>query len=236
VKRIERAYWAIGCWLVLALIGYGLQPLVSSSGSVDVHRQLLEQALQHSLISETEELAILDRQGLLDRFLSANFVGSLFQLVPARMSPHNDPHPRRSVARLDRGSETGLTAGMGVIGAAGVIGKIISTGPGWSLVQLADDPAFVIPFIDEDGRLAIYAGGPDRGQGHPRLRIDPVKLDKSMVVRTHGGGGTFPEGLVVGIVSEVRIPFRDTVIRPTSTLHQGQEVLILTPMTRLDTR
>jgi len=68
------------------------------------------------------------------------------------------------------------------------------------------------------------------------LRIDPVKLDKSMVVRTHGGGGTFPEGLVVGIVSEVRIPFRDTVIRPTSTLHQGQEVLILTPMTRLDTR
>jgi len=127
VKRIERAYWAIGCWLVLALIGYGLQPLVSSSGSVDVHRQLLEQALQHSLISETEELAILDRQGLLDRFLSANFVGSLFQLVPARMSPHNDPHPRRSVARLDRGSETGLTAGMGVIGAAGVIGKIIST-------------------------------------------------------------------------------------------------------------
>ncbi len=236
MKRIERAYWAIGCWLVLALIGYGLQPLVSSSGSADLHRQLLEQALQRSLISEAEELAILDRQGLLDRFLSADFAGSLFQLVPARMSPHSDPHPRRSGARLDRGSETGLTAGMGVIGSAGVIGKITSTGPGWSLVQLADDPAFVIPFIDEAGRLAIYAGGPNRGQGHPRLRIDPVKLGEGMVLRTHGGGGVFPEGLVVGIVSEVRIPLRDTVIQPTSTLHQGQEILVLTPLTRLETR
>ncbi|MDE0959412.1 MAG: hypothetical protein OSB09_01380 [Planctomycetota bacterium] len=236
MKRIERAYWAIGCWLVLALIGYGLQPLVNRSGSADLHRQLLEQALQRSLISEAEEQSILDRQQLLDRYLAANFAGSLYQMVPARLSPHLDPHPRRSVARLDRGTETGLLAGMGVIGAAGVIGKITSSGPGWSLVQLADDPAFVIPFIDEVGRSAIYAGGPNLGRGHPRLRIDPVELLDGMVLRTHGGGGTFPEGLVVGVVSEVRFPFRNSVILLTSTLHHGQEVLVLTPLTKVKTR
>ncbi len=232
MKRIERAYWAIGCWLVLALIGYGLQPLVSSSGSDRVRIQLLEQALQRTqLISDSQD-ALIERQDLIDRYLASDFAGTLYQLVPARLTPHFDPHPRRSSARIDRGSEVEIAPGMGIIGASGVIGKVVRSEQGWSRVQLADDPAFVVPFLDEEGGAGIFAGGPGPGHGHPRLRMEYIDLSVGDVIRTHGGGTVFPEGLVIGVVGEVRIPHRESKILLSQGLKQVQEVLVLVPLTR----
>jgi len=230
VKRTQSAYWAICCWLVLALLGYGLQPLVSSSRGDADQQILLEQALQHSLLLESENSALFDRQRLLDRYLSASFAGSSFLLIPARMTPLLDPAPRRSSARLDRGSEDGLEIGMGVIGASGVVGKIAAVGQGWSRVQLADDPAFVIPFVDESGHAGIFAGGPEAGYGQPRLRIDPIQIKDALVLRTHGGGGAFPEGLILGIVADARIPVSDSRILLSRALHTSQEILVLSPI------
>ena len=232
MKRIERAYWAIGCWLVLALIGYGLQPLVSSSGSDQVRIRLLEQALQRTQLTSDSQDALIERQDLIDRYLSSDFVGTLYQLVPARLTPLFDPNPRRSSARIDRGSEVEISPGMGVIGASGVIGKVVRSEEGWSTIQLADDPAFVIPFLDEDGGAGIFAGGPPQGQGHPRLRMEYIELTVGEVIRTHGGGAVFPEGLVIGVVAQVKIPHRESQILLSQGLKQVQEVLVLVPLTR----
>ncbi len=230
MKRTQSAYWAICCWLVLALLGYGLQPLVSSSRGDEERQILLEQALQLSLLIDSENSAIFDRQRLLDRYLSASFAGSSYLLIPARLTPLLDPAPRRSSARLDRGTEVGLEIGMGVIGASGVVGKIAAVGVGWSRVQLADDPAFVIPFVDDVGHAGIFAGGPEAGYGHPRLRIDPIQITDALVLRTHGGGGVFPEGLVLGVVADSRIPVSESRILLSRALHNSQEILVLSPI------
>ena len=42
MKRKKSAYWAVCCWLGLALLGYGLQPLVATRHSADSERYLLE--------------------------------------------------------------------------------------------------------------------------------------------------------------------------------------------------
>ncbi|MGE4620092.1 MAG: hypothetical protein AAEJ04_09825, partial [Planctomycetota bacterium] len=117
MKRKESAYWAVCCWLGLALLGYGLQPLVSSQNYSQ--RQLLEHTVQKSLLIDAESSAVLERQQLLDMFLSES---SNFELVPARMMPSRNYSSNRRSAVIDRGSESRLLPGLGVICSNGVVG------------------------------------------------------------------------------------------------------------------
>ena len=84
MKRKNSAYWAVSCWLGLALLGYGLQPLVTPRRSSYSERMIQEHLLQRSLLIEAENASIVDRQRLLDLFLPE---ASSFELVPARLIP-----------------------------------------------------------------------------------------------------------------------------------------------------
>ncbi len=227
MKRKKSAYWAVSCWLGLALLGYGLQPLVTPRRSSDAQRLLQQRIIQKSLLIDAENASIVDRQLLLDLFLPE---ASHFELVPARMIPSRDLSPLRNSALIDRGLESRLAPGMGVIGAQGIVGQIYQVGDGWSRIQLADDPAFVVPFQDEQDRRGILAGGPGRGVGYPKLRLDPMLLAQGDLLYTDGSGGVFPPSIYIGIVEQSRIPARDSVIRLPAGLDKGQEVLVLTPL------
>ncbi len=227
MKRKKSAYWAVCCWLGLALLGYGLQPLVISRHSFQSDRYLLERGLQRSLLIDAENASIDDRQQLLDLFLPE---ASNFELVPARLIPSRDLSPLRRSAVIDRGSESHLTAGMGVICSNGIIGKIDKVGDGWSRIQLADDPAFVVPFQNAAGQRGILAGGPLRGTGHPKLRLDPIVLEVGDLLYTDGSAGVFPSSIFIGLVERSRIPVSDSVIRLPEGIDQGQEILVLSPL------
>lgn len=227
MKRKNSAYWAVSCWLGLALLGYGLQPLVTPRRSSYSERMIQEHILQRSLLIEAENASIVDRQRLLDLFLPE---ASSFELVPARLIPSGDLSPLRRSALIDRGTESRLAPGMGVIGAQGIVGEIYEVGDGWSRVQLVDDPAFVVPVQDEQGLRGILSGGPGRGAGHPKLRLDPMLLAEGDLLYTDGSAGVFPPSIYIGIVEESRIPVRESVIRLPAGLDLGQEVLVLTPL------
>ena len=97
-------------------------------------------------------------------------------------------------------------------------------------LQRADDPACVVPFQDDQDRRGILAGGPGRGVGYPKLRLDPMLLAQGDLLYTDGSGGVFPPSIYIGIVEQSRIPARDSVIRLPAGLDKGQEVLVLTPL------
>lgn len=227
MKRKKSAYWAVCCWLGLAVLGYALQPLFSSRNTLNSERHLLERAVQTSLVIDAENSSVADRQELLDLFLPA---ASNFELIPARLIPSRDLSPLRRSALIDRGSESRIAAGMGVICSNGIVGKVDRVGDGWSRIQLADDPAFVIPFQNEFGQRGILAGGPLRGNGHPKLRLDPVVLEEGGLLYTDGSGGVYPPSLFVGTVERANIPVSDSLIRLPDGISQGQEILVLSPL------
>lgn len=227
MKRKKSAYWAVCCWLGLALLGYGLQPLVATRHSADSERYLLERAMQRSLLLDAENASIDDRQLLLDLFLPE---ASNFELIPARMIPSQDLSPLRRSAVIDRGSESRIAAGMGVICGNGIVGKVYQVGAGWSRIQLADDPAFVVPFQNDSGQRGILSGGPFRGTGHPKLRLDPIVFSEGDLLYTDGSGGVFTPSIYIGIVEEASIPVSESVIRLPAGIDQGQEVLVLSPL------
>ena len=227
MKRRQTAYWAIGCWLLLTLVAFGLEQLFSSPKRQEFNRSIVDQAIQQELIAESEVQAVLTRQQLMDMWLplSANFT-----LVPALMTPVRDRSPLRSTGRIDRGEESGLTTGLGIVSSSGVVGRIIAVGQGWSRIQLADDPSFVIPCVDEQGHRGIIGGASYSGEGRIKFRLSHLELSLNEILTTDGSGGVFPANVYLGIVAENRTPVKESRILFPQNLGTEKEVVIFVPI------
>ena len=112
----------------------------------------------------------------------------------------------------------------------GVVGIIVDSGTGWSRVQLADDPGFVIPFWDEDKSRGLLSGSLTKGEARVKMRIDPLEFSKNELLYTNGSGGVFPANVYLGSVVEPRVPIRDSVILLPGPLDVSREVLIFVPV------
>lgn len=104
---------------------------------------------------------------------------------------------------IDKGADAGIRENMPVIGAAGLVGRIVRVADGSSLVQLIIDPG--------SGVGARLVGSRETGLLHGRgsadLHMDFVEVETPVAaeetVETSGAGGTFPPGIPIGSVSRV---------------------------------
>jgi rod shape-determining protein MreC len=106
---------------------------------------------------------------------------------------------------LDKGSDDGLSRGMPVITAEGVLGRIHSTGGGSADVLLAIDRNSSIAVRVERTRARANV----RGLGHPGLaRLDHAVRSEDVIegdlLVTSGTDAVFPAGLPVGRVTRLQ--------------------------------
>ena len=133
---------------------------------------------------------------------------------------------------LDKGSSSGMAAGMPVCGEGGVIGQIIEVSATTSTVRLLADEQSGVSAMLQGSR----AQGMLQGQADGTLRLSYVAADADVktgdLVITSGIGGTFPKGLPLGTVSSVEkaanAVYYTIVVRPVSTAETNEEVLVVT--------
>jgi rod shape-determining protein MreC len=140
------------------------------------------------------------------------------------------PTPNVWTVTIDRGSEDGIEPDMAVIGARGVVGRVIAP-----VVRRA---ATVQLLIDRDAGVAVTferanAGGMAVGLGEAALQAKYVPLLAAVQagerVVTSGLDGIYPPGFTIGSVETVigQGAEREIAIRPSVDFSHLEAVLVL---------
>jgi len=137
---------------------------------------------------------------------------------------------------VDRGHEAGVEEGMAVLGPDGVIGRVIESGHGFSLVQVLTDPDCRVAVLNLRSRHPGTLISPDGLRLEAEINVNADYKPGDTLV-TWGAGGVFPKGLPVGLVvtadpHAVGV-LRQCVIKPFQDLSQVENVfLVMRPSER----
>jgi len=139
------------------------------------------------------------------------------------------------VIYIDHGTRDGIAAGMAVITADGVAGKVSRADRYIAQVLLISDPQSGAGVLLERLRL----NGILKGSAGPLPEMQNVLADEKIQVGdriiTTGGDHVFPKGLPVGTVESFypdrdRDPFLNIKVRPAVSLGRLEEVLVVTEL------
>jgi rod shape-determining protein MreC len=135
------------------------------------------------------------------------------------------------VITLNKGSIAGLTVGMPVMSANGLIGQIESVSLYSSTVRLiTDEKSGVSVFLQSSRAEGILTGSID---GILTLEFIPLSVSVAVgdPVITSGAGGIFPKGIPLGEVSSVEYApsdvYQTIVVKPITRVATYEEVLVV---------
>lgn len=178
-----------------------------------------------------EQQAIADRARSLEEAL--NLKQSLaVPTISARVIAGN-PSPGSLTVTIDRGTDDGVLADMAVIGARGVVGRVIAPiAKRAATVQLLTDRLAGVAVTFERSNAGGMITG---GEGDPPFRAEFVPTSADVQagerVTTSGQDGIFPQGFLVGIVDRVNRTGgadREIVVRPAVDFSHIDIVLVVT--------
>ncbi|MDX1509692.1 MAG: rod shape-determining protein MreC, partial [Woeseiaceae bacterium] len=143
-----------------------------------------------------------------------------------------DMNPFRHTLVIDAGGNDGVYEGQAIIGADGVVGQVMSTGPMTAQALLISDPGHALPVeVNRNGLRTIAYGTGDFGRLDLPGLPNNADIEVGDLLVTSGLGGVFPSGYPVAEVTSVtRIPqepFADVSARPTVALAQVREVMLI---------
>jgi rod shape-determining protein MreC len=195
------------------------------------------------------DLDVLQRQNsdLRESAVAAQRLGSLLefkeQFVPhtvaARVMGRDSTNWYSSVI-LNKGDRDGIRPEMGVMTSAGIVGRVVKTGPFSSIVLLVTDPHNAITGIIQRSRDEGIVEG--TSQGRARIKYLPLLANIRVgdIVVTSGLTGGFPRGIVIGTVLTMQKEegelFQSAEIAPQADLSKLEEVLIITVPRSLETQ
>lgn len=137
-----------------------------------------------------------------------------------------------STVMLDKGSGSGLSAGMPVTTSSGIIGQIVSCSPTTSTVRLLTDESSSISAMIQSSRAQGMLSGSSSGEVHLELVSTAQEVSQGDVVVTSGLGGVFPKGLplgeVVSVTSDPGDLYLDIVVELYADTTRSEEVLVIT--------
>jgi rod shape-determining protein MreC len=139
---------------------------------------------------------------------------------------------------LNKGDRDGVRPEMGVMTSAGVVGRVVKTGPFSSVVLLLTDPHNAITGIIQRSRDEGIVEGTT--QGRARIKYLPLLANLRIgdTVVTSGLTGGFPRGVVIGSVLSLQKEegelFQSAEITPEANLSRLEEVLVITVPRSLD--
>jgi len=139
---------------------------------------------------------------------------------------------------VDVGARDGVAPGMPVVTDRGLVGRVTRVGPNVAEVILLIDPSSVVNARILNSRVT----GVVRGSVDATLVMDRIPQGETVspgdIVVTSGFGGTYPDKLVIGQVTEVSQRdaemFQTARIRPTVDFGRLETVLVITTFAPVD--
>ena len=133
---------------------------------------------------------------------------------------------------IDRGTADGMSRNLPVVTATGILGRIISTGPNFSQVQVITDVNAGVGVMLQTSRTP----GELKGMGNsPRCELrnipaaEDVPIGESVI--TTGLDRIYPKGLLVGTIEHVEdnpsAPWHSIIVRPSAPVDRAEHVLVL---------
>ncbi len=155
---------------------------------------------------------------------------SVQNLVAARVIGR-DPSYWTSVVILDKGKKDNIKLNLPIITPAGLAGKIIEVGNSTSKAMLLNDPNFAISAIVQRSRQEGLVSGTLENRLIMRYLPRESDIKSQDIIVTSGLTETFPKGIVIGVVSEIRKEFSGLslycLIKPAVDFAKLEEVLII---------
>ncbi len=145
-----------------------------------------------------------------------------------------EPAPFVEAIIVNKGAQDGVEPGMVVVGAAGLVGKVVKVSASTARVLLITDPSSAVAArIQRTDAREVTGLVVGQGQGRLVMRYiaqgEPVQVGDQVV--TSGLAETFPKGLAIGRVVQVRRldvePFQEAVIEPAVALGRLENVLLV---------
>jgi rod shape-determining protein MreC len=154
-------------------------------------------------------------------------------IVPANIVGQ-DPSNLVQVMIIDKGSQDGLKEGMVVVAPSGLVGRLIRVQGSTSQVLLVSDSRSSIYGVLQ--RPDTRAAGVVQGQLGGTMIMKYIPQGETVregdVVVTSGRGMSFPRGLFVGRISQVRQNdvdmFQEATVEPSVNFPRLETVMVLT--------
>jgi rod shape-determining protein MreC len=205
--------------------------LEEENQTLRIRNQLLETKLQKysSLVAENSNLRALLK--------SVDQNEDQFQrvLVAEILSVDMDPFRRQIV--INKGTNDDVYVNQPIVGANGVMGKVVSVGPLSSTVMLITDPSHSLPVqVNRNGVRAIAVGEPRQNELSIIHQPNNADIRVGDLLVTSGLGCVFPAGYPAGRVIKINtnpsLPFAEIIVQPTADLDRDREVLLVWPSHR----
>jgi rod shape-determining protein MreC len=132
---------------------------------------------------------------------------------------------------INKGSIAGLSVGLPVMNANGLVGQIESVSPYNSVVRLiVDETSGVSVFLQSNRAEGVLSGSID-GILHLDFIALGVAVEVGDAVITSGAGGIYPKGIPIGEVASVETApsavYQTIIVKPVTRVAAYEEVLVL---------
>ena len=157
---------------------------------------------------------------------------SAFKVISARVIARS-PDSWSSAVTIDKGKDSGIRVGMGVITYLGLAGRVVEVSASTSKILLINDPSLGVSAIVERSRQEGLVSG-TLGV-NLIMRYFPegsdIKIDDNIV--TSGLNEVYPKAIIIGRVIDIGKEFSGlrsyAIIKPAVNLASLEEVLIVFP-------
>jgi rod shape-determining protein MreC len=132
---------------------------------------------------------------------------------------------------IDLGTLNGVKRDMPVATAGGIVGRVISVGPNFAMVQVITDKHAGVGAMLQTSRAMGEVRGLDRGQCEMRSVSSAENVEVGEAVVTTGLDRIYPKGLLVGTVERVESdpngPWHKIFVKPAAPVDRVEHLLVL---------
>jgi rod shape-determining protein MreC len=154
-----------------------------------------------------------------------------FRWAEGRVIGYDATNTVRSMI-INAGSRDGISEGLIVISAQGIVGRVVRASPTTSKILLITDGSSSINAVVQSSRArGVLNGGAD-GELTMRYIAKGEQVRTGDRIVTSGLGGVYPEGLLIGTVIDVRQRdvdmFQDARVEPAVDFARLETALVVT--------
>lgn len=153
-----------------------------------------------------------------------------FKWITARIIGF-DPSNLVHAIIIDQGTRSGVAEGMTVATPSGLVGQVVQVTPNTAKVLLITDVSSSVDSLIQSNRAKGVVDGSRAGSLMMTFIPQGMKVQPGDRVVTSGLGGVFPEGLLVGTVTEVHQNdvelFQEAKVQPAVDFGRIEEVLVI---------
>jgi rod shape-determining protein MreC len=132
---------------------------------------------------------------------------------------------------IDRGQLDGVKRDMPVATTTGIVGRIVSVGPNFSLVQVITDKHAGVGAMLNSSRQMGEVRGLDNARCELKNISATVEVQPGETVLTTGLDRIYPKGLVIGTVERIEndpnAPFARIIVNPSAPVDRVEHVMVL---------